>query len=142
MRVLIVVFALLLAPSAWAQSSVATIGGCTALKWDASPEPDLDGYHAYVSKDGATQPRIRIAKDKTSITCVELGIVEGSEYVVGLSAFDTSSNESPIATPPSLTWPDKTPPATVTSVCWDATVIVVDTATGKVISSTPKQICE
>jgi len=141
-----VVVALIVAPfffsaQVWAQTTQLTISGCGALSWTANVEPDLAGYYAYVSQDGVTQPKIKIEKDLTMITCEALGMVEGHAYVVGLRAFDTSGNEGLMATPEGMTWLDITPPGLVTNICWDVEVIVIDTE-GKIVSVTPEKRCE
>lgn len=124
---------------AWSQT---IISSCTGVSWDANTEADLAGYKIYVEKDGVAQTPVDVGPTETTFPCAGLPMTEGGSYALSMKAYDTSGNMSLPSTPVLVDWPDVTPPNAITSICWDVVEIVVDSETGKVLSSTPKQICE
>jgi hypothetical protein len=62
------------------------------LTWVAGSEPDLSGYNVYRSMNGGAWQIVSI---ETAPTFRDGTVVRGSGYRYAVSAFDTSSNESP-----------------------------------------------
>jgi len=115
-KILLVVamFAFVLSSAAsWAT----TISNCNNLLWDANSETDLAGYRVYVAKDGANLPAQVVTQPATTIPCADAGIVEGSDYIWYLTAFDQSGNESAPSMGMAVEWPDTTAPSTPTGTC-------------------------
>ncbi len=80
-------------------------GSGTSLRasWLASTAPDLDGYHVYV---GTTSGNYDTVYTVAASPFVIEGLTQGTEYFVGISAFDLDGNEGIIvernATPLSI----------------------------------------
>jgi hypothetical protein len=73
------------------------------VQWTPNTESDLDGYRLYyntsanglVDAEGGLLPTTRMAQTTRTFQLLnDLGLSEGVEYVFGLTAFDTSNNES------------------------------------------------
>ena len=84
--------ALLFAPVAFAQT-----GPCVVASWDANTETDLAGYHLTITEDGVARPVIPFASDAVTSACEPVG---PSDYMLALTAFDVSGNESAPALKP------------------------------------------
>jgi len=98
-------------------AQAATITNCNKLTWDANTEPDLAGYHIHVNKDGVDLPTMGITAPSTEIPCDTVKIVEGSDYIVYLTAYDQSGNESAPGGAIAVEWPDAVPPTAPTGTC-------------------------
>lgn len=71
--------------------STAQTPPCLTASWSANTEPDLGGYHLTITEDGVAQPVLTYPVTATKSDCVPKN---NAEYEIGLTAFDTSGNES------------------------------------------------
>ena len=122
--VVALIIALLVAPfffsaQVWAQEPPQVISGCTQLEWKANTEPDLAGYGVYVRKSPSPDygARVDMPNDAISVPCVDIGIVEGAQYDIQMTAYDTSGNESLPSETITVHWPDVTAPAIPVNGC-------------------------
>ena len=129
-RISVILCGLLMMTSMAMAQEVTSITSCDKAHWQANSESDLAGYRLYISKNGVVLPFVTVAKDQTSILCSTLGIVEDGEYLVAITAFDTSNNESTRTVANGLKWPDLTAPTPPSGWCWDVTV-----------NGEPKKLC-
>ena len=89
-------FALALAPAAFAQSTV-------TLAWDPSSDPAVVGYRVYEGGSCRAYTNVIDVGSATSVTLSNL--IWGATYFFALTAYDASSNESPFSGELSFTVP-------------------------------------
>lgn len=71
--------------------SVSTWAGSIEIKWSPNTEPDLTGYIVYYTEEGGTEQSVDVGNE---ITWKLEGLVTGSYYLIEVTAYDASGNES------------------------------------------------
>ena len=66
-------------------------GSSLALNWSPNIEPDLDGYNIYI---GTSTGVYDSASSTLDTVYILNGLIEGTTYYVGVSAYDNAGNES------------------------------------------------
>jgi len=93
------------------------INGCSGIKWMANTEPDLAGYRIYMRENNTPLSPVTVGAETVTKACSELPFKEGNIYVIKLTAFDASGNESPKSDGVAFSWPDTTAPFVPNGVC-------------------------
>lgn len=117
---LILIIGLSVSSLAWAEFVAPEDVICPSFQWDASPESDLASYQFHRIVNGVSVLSVTVSKDMTTIECDVLQLPEGAGgEVAGVTAVDTSGNESDMSILVAFSWllPDKTPPAPVVGFC-------------------------
>jgi hypothetical protein len=60
------------------------------IAWNPNTEPDIAGYHLYVTEAGQTPTTLSVSTNQASV----LGLVEGKTYTFYATAFNTAGLES------------------------------------------------
>ncbi len=72
--------------------STTSIAGTLGLKWIPNQESDLGGYKLYYTEEGTTNEQV---VNVGNVTTFELtGLTTNKFYLVEITAYDTSNNES------------------------------------------------
>ena len=79
------------------------------LTWEASPDPDLLGYHVYMGTSPGSYPTIKDAGLNQSYLFQNL--TDGKSYYFMVTAYDQMRNESMPSEEVSVVIPDTTPPS-------------------------------
>jgi len=101
-----------IAPSVITQVKAEYIDGQIELTWPVSPEPDLEGYNVYKSKDMGEGYKKLNAEPFAPLENVfrDSSLAEGNQYFYKVTAVDSAGNESPQSAAAMQHIVDKTPP--------------------------------
>jgi hypothetical protein len=91
---------------------IVKISRCRAaiLEWDANTESDLAGYKVYFGTSSRDYTSVYQPGNVTSIDLTDLGLYEGGEYYIALTAYDYSFNESAFSSELTFFADDEIPP--------------------------------